>query len=453
MTQRPVLLCTVGTGNIDQLRETLLEPLKKSIRKGEWSRVILLPSQLTRENAARLRDEVQNVSIEIEALPQAGAEDDADACFAHFDGILEKLRAQGTPAEALLVDFTRGTKAMSAALVLAAIRHDLPELRYISGGQRDERGMVVPGTEIVAEVCTTIATARKRLDDAQRFFQHGNFAAVLETLPDPASSSAALWPRDLLDLSSLARSLAAFYAAWDRLDYKATQRVGLPVCGPRPSLWDTLLPPPAIRDWVAALAQPLPEGNRDRAAPLRLLGADLLANGERRLRDHQYEDAIIRGYRVLELVGQIRLFEHDLASDALPLDHPVVKAFQEELLADTRQEPLTMKNRLYQAPREKVARLLKRLGDPLAKSLLRLGNRAEGQVKLSKRNYSIWIHGFEAIAGSDPQPIRILLTELEQLLIEDGGQAAQQRLQKARWLDFSQQQQQVTMRPSSAPCP
>ena len=112
-----------------------------------------------------------------------------------------------------------------------------------------------------------------------------------------------------------------------------------------------------------------------------------------------------------------------------------------------------MKNRLYQAPREKVARLLKRLGDPLAKSLLRLGNRAEGQVKLSKRNYSIWIHGFEAIAGSDPQPIRILLTELEQLLIEDGGQAAQQRLQKARWLDFSQQQQQVTMRPSSAPCP
>ncbi len=166
--------------------------------------------------------------------------------------------------------------------------------------------------------------------------------------------------------------------------------------------------------------------------------ADLLANGERRLRDHQYEDAIIRGYRVLELIGQIRLFDHDLASDALPADHPVVRAFQEELRADNKAEPLVEKDGKYLAPREKVARLLKRLGDPLAKPLLRLGNRTEGQIKLSKRNYSIWIHGFEAIAGSDPEPIRVLFGELQTLLTEDGGPEAAERLQYARWLDFAQ---------------
>ena len=54
MTKPSILICTVGTGNIDKLRETLIEPLKKSVRKGEWSRVILVPSQLTKENATKL---------------------------------------------------------------------------------------------------------------------------------------------------------------------------------------------------------------------------------------------------------------------------------------------------------------------------------------------------------------------------------------------------------------
>ena len=97
MTRPSVLLCTVGTGNIDQLRESLLDPLMKSIRMGEWSRVILLPSQLTRENAAKLRAELQDVPIDIIELPQPKIEDNADACFAHFDRILADQRRQGVP--------------------------------------------------------------------------------------------------------------------------------------------------------------------------------------------------------------------------------------------------------------------------------------------------------------------------------------------------------------------
>ncbi len=436
MTQPSILICTVGTGNVEQLRDTLLEPLKKSISKGEWSRVILLPSQVTRENAAKLRAALQHVPIEIHELPQPGAEDDADACFAHFDGVVAGLRAQGVRPESLLVDFTRGTKAMSAALVLTAVRHELPQLRYITSATRDERGMVLPGTEIVAEVRTTIATAQRRLDDAHNFLRHGNFAAVLETLPDPSLQSTVQWPQHLLDLAALVRTLAAFCEAWDRLDYKTALSIQLPAPQSTPSHWRRFVPPPAIHDWVRALAEPLPEANRDRAAHLRLLVADLLANGERRLRHHQYEDAIIRGYRVLELIGQIRLFERGFDSAELNSDHPDIKAFQEKLIKK-KSQPLTEKDGKYQASREQVARLLKHLGDPLAEELLRLGNRSEGEVKLSRRNYSIWIHGFEAIAGSDPGPIRVLFSELEKLLVEDGGPTAKQSVQNARWLDVS----------------
>jgi hypothetical protein len=180
----------------------------------------------------------------------------------------------------------------------------------------------------------------------------------------------------------------------------------------------------------------LPDDNKGRVAPLRLLVADLLANGERRLRDHHYEDAVIRGYRVLELIGQLRLFEHDLDSAALTPHHAVVAKFQQELI-NKRSKPMTEEKGKFQAAREQVARLLKRLHDPLGERLQKLADKKEGEIKLSRRNYSVWIHGFEAIAGSDPEPLRALFAELEQLVILDAGPEAEQRLKLVRWLDFT----------------
>jgi len=433
MANPQILLCTVGTGDVGKLNETLLEPLKKSIRKGEWERVILLPSQLTVENAGLLKVQLQDLPIIPRPLPRPGIEDDFDACFAHFDCVLEELRLAGANPKSILVDITRGTKAMSAALALAAINHDLPLIRYIFG-KRDDRGMVKAGTEVVGEFRTTVATSRKRLDDAYRFFLHGNFAAVLDILPDPANFSVAFWPVELAATTGFARGLAAFYAAWDRLDYVTAQQTVLPPHGERPSRWSDLIPSPAVRGWVAALAEPVPEAPADCARHLRLLVADLLANGERRLRDHQFEDAVLRAYRVLELVGQIRLADQGLLSDSLPPDHPTVKKFQEELIKKN-STPLGEKEGKLVAAREQVARLLKRLGDPLATRMIELAS--EGVVTAKSRNNSALIHGFKATGGSDPQPLQTLYARLQQLLIDDSGPAALERLATARSLNFA----------------
>jgi CRISPR-associated protein (TIGR02710 family) len=434
MSRPNILLCTVGTGNIDQLRETLLEPLKKSIRKGDWTRVILLPSQLTKENAGTLRDEVQDVPIEIKELAQAGAEDDADACFAHFDGILQELRAQGLPAETLLVDFTRGTKAMSAALVLAAVRHDLPKLRYISGGKRDQRGMVVPGTEIVAEVHTTIATARKRLDDAHRFFQHGNFAAAVGLLTGPGHE----WPVDLQALAGCLTRWAKFYSAWDRLDYQAARAVALDSSLAVPAHWGRFAPTSAMRDWASRLAEPFPANSSERAGRLRFQVLDLLASAERRLRDHHFEDGILRAYRIVEMVGQLRLFTHGLDSAALPADHPAVCALQNKLTK--KKSPLLTevpgKPGLLIAARLQVARLLAELDDALARRLLDL----DGNPFIAKRNKGVLIHGFESLGSTDADTLRDFLQVLEHLVLDDSRSAgfdAGANLQIARSCTFT----------------
>src|SRR5262249_19810031 len=149
-------------------------------------------------------------------------------------------------------------KAMSAALVLAAVRHGLPRLRYIYGGQRDARGMAVPGTEVVAEFRTAQVSARQRLDEAARFFRRGNFPAALDLLPVPGTAMAGYCPTDLPAQAGFVRALAQFYAAWDRFDYRAAGAVSLATAGPSPSEWDALIPAPEVRLWVAELARPFP---------------------------------------------------------------------------------------------------------------------------------------------------------------------------------------------------
>jgi hypothetical protein len=148
--KNPILLLTVGVGNIDQLRQTLIVPLLKSVSKGEWDRVILLPSQFSADAARQFQAELSHPRIEMKALPAAGLEDDAQACFRYFDGVLRELLTQVSPHE-IFLDFTRGTKVMSVAAALAAVSHGLTHLRYVVGGRRDERGVVVPGTETVRE--------------------------------------------------------------------------------------------------------------------------------------------------------------------------------------------------------------------------------------------------------------------------------------------------------------
>ncbi|MFZ5588007.1 MAG: TIGR02710 family CRISPR-associated CARF protein [Thermodesulfobacteriota bacterium] len=430
------LLLTVGTGDVTKLEETLFIPLRKSISDGQFNQVILLPSQFTKDFADSVSQDLQDLRVTAEPLPTGHLENDADACYAHYSVVIDKLRANGFKRHEIMVDFTRGTKAMSAALVLAAVRHGLPRLRYIVG-QRDERGMVKPGSEDIRDTSTTVVTGHLRLDAARRFFERGNFAAALDALPDPAHQLAKLYPSDVLEWSAYLRPLAQFYAEWDRLDYKAAASIKLGAPPSASSDWDHFKITDEMRQWVSELAKDLPESSQDKAQRLRRLAADLLANGERRIRDRQFEDAIIRAYRVLELVGQLRLFEKNLDSEKLPSDHPAVKKVDEETKRKGRNGLSKGPNNCLTAGRENVARILRCLEDPLADELFKLGDRPS--IRASDRNLSVLIHGFKAVSPADEDKLKELYKRLDALLFKDGGEAAGQRLALARSLNFSRQ--------------
>ncbi len=428
------LLLTVGTGDRSRPEESLFAPLRKSIASGTWQRIVLLPSAVTQSLAAALaaavREQAGDATIEVAKLPSEGMENDVDACFGHYDRVIGDLRQSGIGPTDIIVDFTRGTKAMSAALVLAAARHDIAGMRYIDG-DRDGRGTVKAGTERINSVSPVIATGRRRLDAARQFLVTGNFAAALEIVPDSDAPIATSWPQHLRDAVTAVRPIAEFYGAWDRLDHRSAASMTLG----QPGEWADLAPSPAMVEWVGRLAAPLPGGPAEIADRLRLLAVDLLANGERRIRDRQFEDAILRAYRVLELIGQARLFAHGLDSARLPADDPHVLSLQHRLERKRSVGFGRNADGTLNAGRDLVARLLKQMGDGLAERLLRFDEQFP-VLKATARNTSVLIHGFEATGPTEAQPLNDLYRGLERLLIEDGGQPARNGLSVARSLDL-----------------
>jgi len=149
MNANSVLVATVGLGNIDQVRASLLEPMKRSLAAGTWSRIVLVPSKVTEELAGQLRAETRDAPIEICPLPEAGNEDSLVPCREHIAMVFRRLIEQGIDPAQIVLDFTRGTKVMSVAATVAALSCGIRRVQYVVGGQRDARGVVVPGTEQV----------------------------------------------------------------------------------------------------------------------------------------------------------------------------------------------------------------------------------------------------------------------------------------------------------------
>jgi len=400
------LVLTVGTGTADQLEETLLTPLRKSIEKGQWAKIVLLPSKQTEGNAFALRDAHAQYPIEVRSLRRVGDEEDVDACFEHFERQLAVLLEAGYAPAGVTADFTRGTKAMSAALVLASIVHGIRTLRYITSPRRDSRGMVVPGTEAPSDFSIARIIVRRELERALQLIRAGQFAAAERICSIPPAGP-------LGNDVRWANWAAQFWGCWDRFEYRAAESLSEASGLPRRPAWiKEFWPSDGNLKFLRRLGPKLPEPMEQRAAVCRILAADILANARRRLADGQTEEVLVRAYRVLELVGQYRLLGRGL--DSGDLRPP--KEWEKELAAEG--SPLRPnKDGKIEIARKLGARLLEHLGDPLAGSLLDLN--WVGEISLTARNKSILIHGFSSRTGGRKDKVEILLSRVETFYCEE----------------------------------
>lgn len=427
--ERKVLVMTIGVGDAAKLEETLFTPLRKSIAKGEWARVVLLPSTVSAERAEYLRAGWAGQPIQIEPLPEAGMEDDADACFAHFDAMLEGLLAEGIGPDRVVADFTRGTKAMTAALTLAAAGRGVRALRYITG-ERNASGTVTPGTEQIHDFLAERVTFRRDLDLASRFLETWQFRSA-ERLVSANETVLTIHPERWRRESRWIAWLAGFWGAWDRFDYaEAVRLLNEQPDGRAPAPLAHLDPDGGRIDFIRALAAPLPGRPEDRAEPVRNLAADTLENGRRRLQLGELEDALIRAYRVLELIGQIRLFTH--GQDSAGIDPEWMPAKEWLTYRARKKKPIGLdESGRLKLPRLNVASLLQHMGDPLGKPLC--NSKKFGGLDPELRNASQLIHGYRVSARTETAAdLEKTYTALERLFEQEHA-GNQRRLVAARF--------------------
>jgi CRISPR-associated protein (TIGR02710 family) len=290
----------------------------------------------------------------------------------------------------IVVDYTGGTKTMSAALALVAHRWKCG-FSYVGGTIRTKEGvgLVQSGTErVVATSNPWDELGYRGIEDACEAFDLGNYG--------PAADVANEWLRAVTDprhkrTFATLKSLIEGYAAWDRFDHAAACTRLADVRKNGNDLYalfgaatsDRLLE--ILRQHEIELGQ-LKSAHGASEAMVR----DLIANARRRAEEGRFDDAVARLYRAIEAAAQVRLAaEHGISdTGCVP-----VEALPESLRArwSDRAEGGTVTLGLQDA-----YRLLAALGDQLGQRFVELQLDLKTSP-LATRNQSVLAHGFRAV--------------------------------------------------------
>jgi len=297
--------------------------------------------------------------------------DDLDAAFATMRAKITEL----APHHRLVADYTGGTKTMTAALVLAALESEDTELQLVTGARADlvkvQSGMEQVTGASVAAIRLRRAMAPYRA--AWQRFAYGEAAAGLARLRPPPGRG------DLSGELAIARDVSRALDAWDRFDHDAALGV---LDHYRPRLGRHL---GALLTSLGILAGR--DRDPDRRSALRL--HDLWLNAQRRAVQGRYDDAVARGYRLLEWTAQWLLQRHGGIDTS---DVPVDRIPGGITLTPNREGK-------YQAGLFAAWDLVGTLVEGPAAVFAR-GERERLQDHIRVRNHSILAHGFAPI-GED----------------------------------------------------
>jgi CRISPR-associated protein (TIGR02710 family) len=302
-----------------------VEPLIVTLQQHRPELVIFFASEQTVELIGTIKDRLrEGGDLPMDRKVVTREPENLVTCYADALECTALVEAVGVPAARVAVDFTGGTKVMSAALTLATVGKGF-SFAYVGGRERSKggRGVVVTGSEAIVHRDDPFAVyaveERKRLAVFFRTFQFTAAQTLIRSLV----------ARPLRNPDRLAFELvgevAQGYILWERLEYGEALRV-LGRCHGKWSIATQANPGihyadvlPALEAnvrWLERLAKQTAGFTRYHT----LLVADLVANADRRASEGSYDDGIVRLYRALELGAQAAIQRHlGCGTDRVPV--------------------------------------------------------------------------------------------------------------------------------------
>jgi hypothetical protein len=304
--------------------------------------------------------------------------DDLNDCYLDAFKVIEAARAEWPDAR-LLVDYTGGTKSMTAGLTAAALDDGQCEISLVAG-RRDDLVRVTDRTEFVRPVRVWDAQAMRRLRAARELVARYDYAAAEKLLRAAAAQFAS---ERTLAMLQRGIGLCRAFDAWDRFDHATARELLSPYQGQFVPYWRFL------RGLVG----------EDRCHGFEWI-EDLLRNAERRATQARYDDAVGRLYRAIEMTAQVWLKrQHKLLTDDIDLTQ--VPEAQRTALERHKDEEDSkggiIKIGLWTAW-ELIAGFA---GDPLGERFAQKRNAIRDFLNV--RNASLFAHGYRPVTAGDYQ--------------------------------------------------
>lgn len=391
---RPGLLISVGG---------TAAPIAYSLNHHRPERVIFLASTVSRPQIeTEVRPLVQWPWADREVITVADPQDLHQCMEALSVELPGALAALGLSPEELIVDYTGGTKTMSAALVLATV-HMPVRYSYVGGTVRTKEGagVVVDGSEEVLRSPNpwdVLALQSRR--DLAAAFNGGRFEEATRI----ASHTAARVSEGRRGLYAGLKQLCEGYARWETFDYGPGVKLVRGGVGRLAQYARAAREQPLIdfvarveqdvrrMDDVATAAQALRGGKpADRAGREAIL-VDLVANALRATRlAGRPEDGVARLYGALEKLAKAALLDHGIDNSG---------ARPEQIPEDLREEYTTRymgpEGEALQIPLHASYGLLEALDDPLGRRYR--AREADLRKVLDVRNASLMTHGWAPVS-------------------------------------------------------
>uniref|UniRef100_A0A7C6A887 TIGR02710 family CRISPR-associated protein n=1 Tax=candidate division WOR-3 bacterium TaxID=2052148 RepID=A0A7C6A887_UNCW3 len=373
---KSLFIATVGMGTGPEADIT--KPLIKSIVEANPSFLLLFVTQESKTNAEKIVAELKrtNENSQIHILKN---KDDIEAIFKEMNGKIYGFIEKGYECANTIVDFTTGTKPMSAALALVATKFRCGRLKYISVRRNDER-KVIEGSERMITFEPQGIFASYAIDNAVDLILKYRFEsaiALLEPLPQGL-----LTVEEKLLLADLIK-IANAYSYWDKFDHIkfAGQYNKIEFQNP---LLNQFKVSEETKKLIHSIGIDLKNNKVSHFAVV-----DLINNAKRRIEEGKYDDAVARLYRAVEMLAQWQLmtkYQQDSGDIQLSKAPPKSKGW----LANYKDN----KDGKIKISLHKDYQLLEDYGDELGKEF----NKDEKMKGLLKeRNDSILAHGIKPI--------------------------------------------------------
>lgn len=377
------MLLTVGTG---RNRTDIAGALSLSISRENPDAVVFLTTEKSsRETVPEFdKNALQGRNVSEHTFAE---ENDVELIYLHYLKILQGMIDGGLSPRDIVIDYTSGTKSMTAALFAVGLSCEVGSINYISG-RRDETGRVIPGTERPIPIQPVSIVAHSKMNTARALFNLYQFEAAALILRELERE---VHTPDIRQEVVRLRRIVEAYGLWDTFHLKRANDAFGKINS------EGLFEGSSVRGTFQMNLQLLNRSCTKKYSEERLI--DLLQNASRRVQEGKYDDALARIYRLFEFIAQIKLYRDH---DKIETERISLKVLPEQVRGKYENDFSSQKKTLPFAMVRSYD-LLRDLNDQLGSDFMRdyADEHNILNVLLGKRNKSVLAHGFNPIARED----------------------------------------------------